>query len=247
MLVTSGTSGALVLAVLAMVNPGDEVIVFDPYFVMYPALVGMVGGRCVIDRHVSRLSHRSRRVAAAITPRTKMILLNSPANPTGAVAGAAEVRALAELAAKHNIALVSDEIYREFCYDAPLASPARWNDQTIVVDGFSKTYGVTGWRLGFVHGPSAIIDKLTMLQQYTFVCAPHPLQWAAVAALDVDMSEHIAGLSPAARSGRDRPHRGRLQRDEARRRVLCVSARCPKHWQSQWHPRNGQRVRRPRD
>ena len=63
--------------------------------------------------------------------------------------------------------------------------------QTIVVDGFSKTYGVTGWRLGFVHGPAAIIDKLTMLQQYTFVCAPHPLQWAAVAALDVDMSEHI--------------------------------------------------------
>ena len=81
------------------------------------------------------------------------------------------MRALAELAAKHNIALVSDEIYREFCYDAPLASAAQWNDQTIVVDGFSKTYGVTGWRLGFVHGPSAIIDKLTMLQQYTFVCA----------------------------------------------------------------------------
>ena len=61
-----------------------------------------------------------------------------------------------------------------------------------MIDGFSKTYGVTGWRLGFVHGPSAIIDKLTMLQQYTFVCAPHPLQWAAVAALDVDMSEHVA-------------------------------------------------------
>jgi aspartate aminotransferase/aminotransferase len=121
-----------------------------------------------------------------------MILVNSPANPTGAVAGAAELRALAELAAKHNVALVSDEIYREFCYDAAFVGPARWNDQTIVVDGFSKTYGVTGWRLGFVHGPSAVIDKLTMLQQYTFVCAPHPLQWAALAALDVDMSEHVA-------------------------------------------------------
>jgi aspartate aminotransferase/aminotransferase len=132
------------------------------------------------------------RVADAITPRTKAIIFNSPANPTGAVAAEADVRALAELAAKHNIALVSDEIYREFCYDAPLGCLAQWNDQTIVVDGFSKTYGVTGWRLGFVHGPSAIIDKLTMLQQYTFVCAPHPLQWAAVAALDVDMSQHIA-------------------------------------------------------
>jgi aspartate aminotransferase/aminotransferase len=94
---------------------------------------------------------------------------------------------------------VSDEIYREFCYDRPLPCPASWNDQTVVVDGFSKTYGVTGWRLGFVHGPSAIIDKLTMLQQYTFVCAPHPLQWAALAALDVDMSEQVASY----RSRRD--------------------------------------------
>ncbi len=190
-LVTSGTSGALVLAVLAMVNPGDEVIVFDPYFVMYPALVGMVGGRCVTIDTYPDFRIDPDRVAAAITPRTKMILLNSPANPTGAVAGEAELRSLAALAAKHNIALVSDEIYREFCYDAPFVSPASWNEQTIVVDGFSKTYGVTGWRLGFVHGPAAIIDKLTMIQQYTFVCAPHPLQLAAVAALDVDMNSHI--------------------------------------------------------
>jgi aspartate aminotransferase/aminotransferase len=191
-LVTSGTSGALVLSVLAIVNSGDEVIVFDPYFVMYPALIGMAGGRCVTIDTYPDFRIDPQRVATAITPRTKMILLNSPANPTGVVAGAAEVRELAELAAKHNIALVSDEIYREFCYDGPLASPAQWNDQTIVVDGFSKTYGVTGWRLGFVHGPSPIIDKLTMLQQYTFVCAPHPLQWAALAALDEDMSAQIA-------------------------------------------------------
>jgi aspartate aminotransferase/aminotransferase len=190
-LVTSGTSGGLVLAVLAMVNPGDEVIVFDPYFVMYPALVGMVGGRCVTIDTYPNFRIDPDRVAAAITPRTKMILLNSPANPTGAVAREADLRALAELAAKHNVALVSDEIYHEFCYDASFVSPAPYNEQTIVVDGFSKTYGVTGWRLGFVHGPAAIIDKMTMLQQYTFVCAPHPLQWAAVAALDVDMSEYI--------------------------------------------------------
>ncbi len=191
-LVTSGTSGALLLSVLAMVDPGDEVIVFDPYFVMYPALVGMVGGRTVLvdtypDFHVD-----PERVAAAITPRTKMILFNTPCNPTGAMAGEEEVRAVAELAARHGIALVSDEIYRDFCYDAPLVSPARWNDQTIVVDGFSKTYAVTGWRLGFVHGPAEIVNKMTMLQQYTFVCAPHPLQWAALAALDVDVSGYTA-------------------------------------------------------
>jgi len=191
-LVTSGTSGALVLAMLALVNPGDEVIVFDPYFVMYPALVGMVGGTPVFVDTYPDFRIDPARVAAAITSRTKLILLNTPANPTGAVASEAEVRALADLAAEHNIALISDEIYREFCYDAPLVSPTRWNDQSIVIDGFSKTYGVTGWRLGFVHGPSAIIDKLTMLQQYTFVCAPHPLQFAALAAMDVDMSQHVA-------------------------------------------------------
>ncbi len=191
-LITSGTSGALVLAALAMINPGDEVICFDPYFVMYPALVGMVGGRCVMIDTYPDFCIDPERVAAAITPRTKMILLNSPANPTGAVAGEAQVRALADLAAKNNIALISDEIYREFCYDAPLVTPTRWNENTIVVDGFSKTYGVTGWRLGFMHGPAAVIDKLTMLQQYTFVCAPHPLQCGAIAALDVDMSGHVA-------------------------------------------------------
>jgi len=190
-LVTSGTSGGLVLLLLAMVNPGDEVIVFDPYFVMYPALVRMFGGKCVMIDTYPEFRIDPEQVAAAITPRTKMILLNSPANPTGAVADDETLRALAQLATKHNIALVSDEIYHQFCYDIPFSSPARWNEHTIVVDGFSKTYGVTGWRLGFVHGPASIIDRLTMLQQYTFVCAPHPLQWAAVTALDVEMRHHI--------------------------------------------------------
>lgn len=191
-LITSGTSGALVLTMLALVDPGDEVIMFDPYFVMYPALAAMVGGKAVVIDTYPDFRIDLAKVAEAITPRTKLILLNSPGNPTGVVATADEVRALAELAAKHNIALLSDEIYRLFCYDAPLPSPATTNADTIVVDGFSKSYGVTGWRLGWVHGPAAIIDKMTMLQQYTFVCAPHPLQWAALVALDVDMSAQAA-------------------------------------------------------
>ena len=190
-LVTSGTSGALVLAMLAMIDPGDEVICFDPYFVMYPALVKMVGGKCVLVDTYPDFRIDPDKVAAAITPRTKMILLNSPANPTGVVAQKEEVQSLAVLAAQHNIALLSDEIYHDFCYDAAPVSPTAWNDQAIVVDGFSKTYGVTGWRLGWIHGPSALIDKLTMLQQYTFVCAPHPLQWAALAALETDMTPHV--------------------------------------------------------
>jgi len=190
-LVTSGTSGALVLAMLAMVDPGDEVICFDPYFVMYPALVKMVGGKCVMIDTYPDFRIDPEQVAAAITPRTKLILLNSPANPTGVVAQKEEVESLANLAAEHNVALLSDEIYREFCYDAPLVSPTTWNDQSIVVDGFSKAYGVTGWRLGWMHGPAALIDKITMLQQYTFVCAPHPLQWAAITALETDMTTQV--------------------------------------------------------
>ena len=151
----------------------------------------MVGGTCVLVDTYPDFRIDPEKVEAAITPRTKMILLNSPANPTGVLAGEEEVRALAELAEKHDIALLSDEIYREFCYDSPLVSPTSWNEQTIVVDGFSKSYGVTGWRLGWMHGPSALIDKLTMLQQYTFVCAPHPLQWAALAAMEIDMTPQI--------------------------------------------------------
>ncbi|RIK71033.1 MAG: aspartate aminotransferase [Planctomycetota bacterium] len=194
-LVTSGASGALVLAMLALVDPGDEVIVFDPYFVMYPALAALVGGKAVYVDTYPDFTIDVDKVAAAITPRTKLILFNSPSNPTGVVADAATARGLAELAARHNIALLSDEIYRLFCYDGALPSPAQWNPDTIVVDGFSKSYGLTGWRLGWVHGPAAVIDKMTMLQQYTFVCAPHPLQWGAAAALDVDMSAHAADYS----------------------------------------------------
>ncbi len=190
-LITSGTSGALVLALMTMVDPGDEVICFDPYFVMYPALTGMVGGTVVPVDTYPDFRIDLAKVEQAITPRTKLILFNSPANPTGALASRDEVRGLAQLAARHNIALVSDEIYRRFCYDGELVSPAEYNDQTIVIDGFSKTYGVTGWRLGFVHGPAEIVDKLTMLQQYTYVCAPQPLQWAMLAAMDVDMQPYV--------------------------------------------------------
>lgn len=189
--VTSGTSGGLVLALLALVNPGDEVIVFDPSFVMYPALVELAGGVCVRVDTYPDFHIDFDRLRAALSPRTKLILFNSPSNPTGVVAGAAEIRELAALAAARGIALVSDEIYRAFCYE-PFDSPARYNPETIVIDGFSKTYGITGWRLGFAHGPRAVIDAMLKLQQYTFVCAPQPAQWAGAAALDVDMSSRIA-------------------------------------------------------
>jgi len=190
--VTSGTSGALLLAMFVLVNPGDEVIVFDPCFIMYDSLSAIVGGRVVYIDTYPDFRIDLDRVAAAITPRTKMIVFNSPANPTGMVASEEEVRGLAELAARHNVVLVSDEIYSAFCYDGSFVSPAKYNPQTLVVDGFSKSHAVPGWRLGFAHGPSQIIQEMIKFQQYTFVCSPQPSQWGGVAAMDVDISGHIA-------------------------------------------------------
>jgi aspartate aminotransferase/aminotransferase len=189
--VSSGTSGGLVLAMLALVNPGDEVIVFDPYFVMYTSLTQLVGGVPVLIDTYPDFRIDLNKVAAAITPRTKMILLNSPANPTGIVPSDEEIRGLAQLAAERNIALVSDELYRIFSYDRSFTSPAKFNDRTLVIDGFSKSHGMTGWRLGFVHGPANVIETMIKLQQYTFVCAPQPVQWAGAAAMEVDMKPYV--------------------------------------------------------
>ncbi|HCS54850.1 aminotransferase class I/II-fold pyridoxal phosphate-dependent enzyme [Rubinisphaera sp.] len=189
--ISSGTSGALMMALCTLVNPGDEVIVFDPWFVMYKHLTTLAGGKVVEVDTYPDFKIDIAKVEAAITPRTKVILFNSPSNPTGYVATPAEMQELAELALKHDIALISDEIYRQFCYDEPFCSPAQWNDQTIVIDGFSKSHSMTGHRVGFCHGPQHIIQQMLKLQQFTFVCAPHPAQWAALAACDVDMSTEV--------------------------------------------------------
>lgn len=189
--VSSGTSGGLVLSMLSMINPGDEVIFLDPYFVMYPALVQLCGGVPVaVDSYPDFRLDRDK-IADAITSKTKMILINSPANPTGVTAGEAELKAVAELAAENEIALVSDEIYSRFLYDAPFSSPAEFNDQTIVIDGFSKSHAMTGWRVGYVHGPSEIIRTMLKVQQYSFVCAPQPAQWGALRAMEVNLDGHV--------------------------------------------------------
>ena len=189
--VTSGTSGGLVLTMWSLLNPGDEVIIFDPYFVMYESLAKLVGAAPVILDTYPDFRIDVNRVREAITPRTKLILLNTPANPTGVTATIQEVRELAELASEKQIALISDEIYSNFTYDSPFVSAAKFNEQTIVIDGFSKSHAMTGWRLGFVHGPAEIIETMVKLQQYSFVCAPQPAQWAGAVAMDVDLRPHV--------------------------------------------------------
>jgi aspartate aminotransferase/aminotransferase len=191
-LVTSGTSGGLVLALLCTINPGDEVILFDPYFVMYPHLVHLAGGIPVAIDTYPDFHIDLDRVRAALTPRTKAIIVNSPANPTGMVHARECLQELALLAREHNVLLLSDEVYRVFCYDTPFHSPAEFNDEVVVFDGFSKAYGMTGWRLGFAHGPRALIQEMTKLQQFTFVCAPSMVQHAGVVAWDYDVSGIVA-------------------------------------------------------
>lgn len=190
-LVTSGTAGGLLLAICAVVNPGDEVIVFDPYFVMYRHQATLAGGTAVLVDTYPDFRIRAERVAALLTPRTKCVIVNSPVNPTGVVADEEEMRALAELCHRRGVLLISDEVYRAFRYKGKAPSPARWNEDVLVVDGFSKAHGMTGWRMGFAHGPARIIQEMAKLQQFTFVCAPAPMQYACVSALDQDISHHV--------------------------------------------------------
>ncbi|MCS6864919.1 MAG: aminotransferase class I/II-fold pyridoxal phosphate-dependent enzyme [Gemmataceae bacterium] len=191
-LVTSGTSGGLLLALLAAIDPGDEVIIPDPYFVAYPQLVRLVGGSVVIVDTYDDFRLDLNRLNDAITPRTKAILLSTPANPTGVVLDTTTQRELAALCQRRGVLLISDEIYRAFHYDAPPTSPAQYNPEVLVIEGFGKSYGMTGWRLGWTHGPQPLIQTMTKLQQFTFVCAPSIVQYAGVAAMNYDVSAMIA-------------------------------------------------------
>lgn len=186
--ITSGTSGGLVLALCCVVNPGDEVIIFDPYFVMYPHLVRLAGGVPVYVDTYPDFEISVDKLVAAITPKTKAILFNNPGNPTGKLYGEQTIREVARIAREKNILLVSDEVYSLFQYEGNLHSPAVYNQNVLVLDGFSKSYGMTGWRMGYAHGPARLIQEMIKLQQFTFVCAPSVVQWAGVEALNVDMS-----------------------------------------------------------
>lgn len=193
-MVASGVSGALLLAFMALINPGDEVIIPDPYFVIYKHVIHLLGGKCVfVDTYPDfRLS--ADKLEAAVTDKTKLIILNSPANPTGFVYSGQDVKDAVEVAAKHDIIIMSDEIYDKFCYSENCPSPASIYEKTILLKGFSKSYAMTGWRMAYVavqKALSPLLNEMIKLQQYTFVCPPTPFQKAALAALDYDVSDYV--------------------------------------------------------
>ena len=193
-LVTSGVSGGLLLAFLALINPGDEIIIPDPYFVIYKHMVNMLGGKCVFVDTYPNFNLPIKKIAEAITQKTKMIILNSPCNPTGVVYPQEQIKKLAEVAAERDVLVLTDEIYEKFSYDGKCSSIANFYEKALILRGFSKPYAMTGWRLGFAAAHRSlrnVIEEMTKIQQYTFVCAPTPFQKAAIAALNYDVSSFV--------------------------------------------------------
>jgi aspartate aminotransferase/aminotransferase len=179
---------------MSVVNPGDEVIIPDPYFVMYKHLINLLGGKCVFVDSYPDFELPVQKISEAVTDRTKLIILNSPCNPTGIVYSEEQMRAIAEIAGQKGILVFSDEIYEKFSYDGDCPSIGHYYEKTLLMRGFSKACAMAGWRLAYVAGRdclSEVIEAMTKLQQYTFVCAPTPFQKAAIAALDYDVSSYV--------------------------------------------------------
>lgn len=193
-LVTSGVSGGLLLTFLALINPGDEVIIPDPYFVIYKHVINMLGGKCVYVDTYPDFNLHPEKVQNAITKKTKLIIVNSPCNPTGMVYSADQLKAVAQIARKNDIVVLSDDIYDMFSYDGPAETIAKHYEKTILLKGFSKTYAMTGWRMAYaaVHESlKPVLEQMIKIQQYTFVCAPAPFQKAAAQALDFDVTGYV--------------------------------------------------------
>jgi aspartate aminotransferase/aminotransferase len=190
--VTSGVSGGIMLAFLALLNPGDEILLPDPNFMMYRQLAHLTGAEIRYYDLYPDFQLDPSEIEGLVNEKTKIILLNSPSNPTGGVLSEAAIDAVVQAAERVGAYVVSDEIYDAFVYDGDYASPVGKMDRVLQLGGFSKTYGVPGWRMGYVTGPSDVLDAMMTLQQFSFVCAPAPFQHAILeAALDLDMSPYV--------------------------------------------------------
>ena len=210
-LVTVGGSEGIDLAMRALINPGDEVLIPQPSYVSYePCTVLADGVPVTINlKEENRFRLTPEELEAAITPKTKLLVLPYPNNPTGAVMEREDLEALAPVIEKHDLYVLSDEIYGELTYTGnphvSIASIPGMQERTILINGFSKAYAMTGWRLGYVAGPERIVKQMTKIHQYCIMCAPTTSQYAAVDAL---------------RNGDEDVKRMRESYDERRRYVL---------------------------
>ena len=187
-LVTVGVSEALYLALTAILNPGDEVIIPQPCFVAYAPEVTFAGGVPVIVPTVVEDAFQvtGREIAAAVTPRTKALLIGYPNNPTGAVMSRERLGEIAAVAREHDLLVISDEIYDRLVYGVEhicFATLPGMAERTVLLQGFSKAYAMTGWRVGYMAAPAALLGPMRKVHQYTIMSAPTPSQHAALAAL----------------------------------------------------------------
>lgn len=181
--VVPGLTTGLMVVYLALLDPGDEVIVFDPYYPPYKHLARSLGAEVISLPILPDYLPDIPLLESAITSKTKLIILNTPNNPTGAVYPENTIRKIVEIASEHGIVIISDEIYENFVYGVDHFSPGSIYANTITMNGFSKEHSMTGWRLGYVAGPQNIIDAINEIQQYMVFSSSSIAQHAAVAAL----------------------------------------------------------------
>ncbi|WP_043109598.1 aminotransferase class I/II-fold pyridoxal phosphate-dependent enzyme [Paraoerskovia marina] len=192
-LVTTGASEALAATMLALVGPGDEVVTLEPYFDTHAATIALAGGT---HRTVPMLAHPDGfrpdldALAAVVGPRTRLVLLNSPHNPTGAVLTRAELEAFADAARRHDALVVTDEVYEHLVFDGvahvPMASLPGMADRTVTISSAGKTFSVTGWKIGWLHGPSHLVTAIRTVKQYLTYASGAPFQPAVASVLGDD-------------------------------------------------------------
>ena len=188
-IVTAGAMEGLLLSMMTLLDPGDELILPDPYWTNYPGQVQICSAvpRFVPVDEANHFQYSAESLASAITNRTKGILINSPANPTGGVADPGTLASIAKIAIEHDLYVLSDEVYTMLQYGTPassIASVPHMAERTLVINSFSKTYAMTGWRVGYVAGPKAIISRMVKLQENVVACVNTAAQYGALAALE---------------------------------------------------------------
>lgn len=190
-IITCGVSGGLFLGLTALINPQDEVLIPDPYFVMYKHLTNLLGGKPVFYNTYPDFKIKKEEIERVITKKSKIIIINSPNNPTGRVYTKDEIKIVYEIAKKYNLFIISDEIYEDFIYESNYTSILEFTNEALVLKGFSKNFSIPGWRIGFALGPNWIISEMIKLQQFSFVCAPSFAQYAVLENLNLDISNYI--------------------------------------------------------
>ena len=193
-MVTAGVTGGLLLASLALINPGDEVIIPDPFFVMYEYQVLLVGGIPVFMDTYPDFRLREEEIVKKLSKKTKAIMINSPNNPTGTIYPKDDLMKVVRIARERDLLILSDDIYDNFVFDGPTCPCiGQLYEKTLTFGGFSKGWAMTGWRLGYVAGPREILQQMITLQQYTFSSVNSFAQKAGIKALDFNVDGYIQG------------------------------------------------------